>query len=1006
MTVTGSTSAEVAASSYVPPYKVTTSYAQSPEVTGSVTSALPVNPTVSSSAISGVDYATAYLEAHMMSWPSYRYAYLFWIILAGLAAIYALSHHLRLSAGSLGAGYSKWGMRRKGLGSKDGRRGTILPSNNILLSIAFLIVLSVVLCVVGYDYINPSSATLNFASYQKRGFVPYGISKAFWTLGNRFGYMAFAMTPLVVLFALKAPPFAFLSLRPLTHLYNDKLALFHRAAAWLVWSFTTVHTILWTIQLFRDKRDGRAVWFTIWNSYHFIFGCIAYGLMTAVMVLSLKPVRKHGFEFFYIAHVVLVFLTIQLSSSGVVRELSYDQYSYRKQDFKQNGSYSTPQRNPGNPYDDKSLPQPPSMHRSQTGDVSEFGASKSQIGYDEGSLQPLGSYDARYSNIDPTATSPPYHERVKSVANSIPPNLPIYMPTTIPIGHAQAQLLPSRTVRLTVRVARPFHWAPGQSVLLYLPELSWFQSHPFTILNNDPNEIMLLVKARKGLTRRLFNYVRKRSLAAIGINSVKDRRISLPSMRTSSGESNLYVPPIFLKAWVDGPMGSSERVRWKDHSSVVVVCGGSGVSFGAAICEHVCMSIKNQIGKTRRIRFCWVVREYAEIAWVAGQLTRCQDMVSADQLQIDIFVTKGQRLKDDFAPPQPVFARGGTHSREASVGSVTSEMSVDSSSADRDEAVENTLKESYADVIDLTNYEDEEDVNDPAENRLSNKLEQQGKLRRARSRKIAKRKSAAKLPRTPSYPPSRFQSTYSYDNPEESYAPINLGYGHSPASSLYDPFQESRIPTVHSSIAMSPSASQSMLVHSASQSMLSNSTSLSMLPTSPPFNPHHDKRQSIRSVPDSTNTGNDPFVAGSSQEHGSSSVGHSTLTDETQGAYPGDPFRDIQNALSRTSRTQSMVLLENSGADPNEDAGLWIDEADYAAMSIMSEMARAGKPKLSAVLEEEIEIALGSLIVATCGPVTLNTVVRNLVSKSISPSRIHRGDKRGHIVVYSEDYEE
>ncbi|XAO27422.1 hypothetical protein I312_106276 [Cryptococcus bacillisporus CA1280] len=998
MTVTGSTSAEVAASSYVPPYKATTSYAQSPEV----------NPTVSSSAISGADYATAYLEAHMMSWPSYRYAYLFWIILAGLAAIYALSHHLRLSAGSLGAGYSKWGMRRKGLGTKDGRRGTILPSNNILLSIAFLIALSIVLCLVGYDYINPSSATLNFASYQKRGFVPYGISKAFWTLGNRFGYMAFAMTPLVVLFALKAPPFAFLSLRPLTHLYYDKLALFHRAAAWLVWSFTTVHTILWTIQLFRDKRDGRA--------------------------------------FFYIAHVVLVFLTIVCSiihhpvlwfwmvaalilwgcerSVRLIRMIringifgkdkynvvvpgrSYDQYSYPKQNFKQNGSYSTPQRNPGNAYDDKSLPQPPSMHRSQTGDVSEFGASKSQIGYDEGSLQPLGSYDARYSNIDPTVTSPPYHERVKSVANSIPPNLPIYMPTTIPIGHAQAQLLPSRTVRLTVRVARPFHWAPGQSVLLYLPELSWFQSHPFTILNNDPNEIMLLVKARKGLTRRLFNYVRKRSLAAIGINSVKDRRISLPSMRTSSGENNLYVPPIFLKAWVDGPMGSSERVRWKDHSSVVVVCGGSGVSFGVAICEHVCMSIKNQIGKTRRIRFCWVVREYAEIAWVAGQLRRCQDMVTADQLQIDIFVTKGQRLKDDFAPPQPVFARGGTHSREGSVGSVASEMSVDSSSADRDETVENTLKESYADVIDLTNYEDEEDVNDPAENRLSNKLEQQGKLRRARSRKIAKRKSAAKLPRTPSYPPSRFQSMYSYDNPEESYAPINLGYGYSPASSLYDPFQESRIPTVHSSIAMSPSASQSMLVHSASQSMLSNSTSFSMLPTSPPFNPHHDKRQSIRSVPDSTNTANDPFVAGSSQEHGSSSVGHSTLTDETQGAYPGDPFRDIQTALSRTSRTQSMVLLENSGADPKEDAGLWIDEADYAAMCIMSEMARAGKPKLSAVLEEEIEIALGSLIVATCGPVTLNTVVRNLVSKSISPSRIHRGDKRGHIVVYSEDYEE
>lgn len=47
-----------------------------------------------------------------------------------------------------------------------------------------------------------------------------------------------------------------------------------------------------------------------------------------------------------------------------------------------------------------------------------------------------------------------------------------------------------------------------------------------------------------------------------------------------------------------------------------------------------------------------------------------------------------------------------------------------------------------------------------------------------------------------------------------------------------------------------------------------------------------------------------------------------------------------------------------------------------------------------------------SFVFTACGPVTLNTVVRNLVSKNISPSRIHRGDKRGHIVVYSEDYEE
>jgi hypothetical protein len=45
------------------------------------------------------------------------------------------------------------------------------------------------------------------------------------------------------------------------------------------------------------------------------------------------------------------------------------------------------------------------------------------------------------------------------------------------------------------------------------------------------------------------------------------------------------------------------------------------------------------------------------------------------------------------------------------------------------------------------------------------------------------------------------------------------------------------------------------------------------------------------------------------------------------------------------------------------------------------------------------------LITVACGPVALNTVVMNMVSRHISPGRIRHGDRRGHIAVYSEDYE-
>ena len=546
---------------------------------------------------------------------------------------------------------------------------------------------------------------------------------------------------------------------------------------------------------------------------------------------------------------------------------------------------------------------------------SEFGARTHSAYYDEGSLQPLGSYEARYS--DPYAPSPV--------------TLRSFTAPIIPIGYAHAQLLPSRTVRLTIKIPHPFHWSPGQSCLLYLPELSRFQSHPFTIVNNsNESELVVLVKARKGLTRRLFDQVRNRSLSALGIRAEKHQRMSLASMK-GAGEAGMQMDPIHVRVSVDGPFGSAARVRWNDFATIVVICGGSGVSFGAAVCDYACQQMANntQYSKIRRVRFCWVVREYAEIAWVAGQLYRCQQMVAADQIEISIFVTNANAVRDDFAPPQPGFARYG---RRDSVESMSSELSTDElppSASFEDDAVT-----PYADIIDLTNYDDEEDVNDPAEQQLSDRLQQQGKLRRAKTRKAAR----AVRHSSPSYPPS-----------------LNVP--------IPNPVTRSELrKDLH--------------------------------------------RQSYRSIADSTYGLYDPYggMRGPSPSP-------SMQFDDTQ-SIDGT---SVRNLLSRASRTGSMVLLEDNPGD--SDDALWIDQADHAAMNIMSEMARPGKPRLSAVLEEEIARAGGSTIVASelsslrladklaCGPVTLNAVVRNLVSKSISAASIRRGDRSGHIAIYSEDYE-
>ncbi|CCO27650.1 hypothetical protein BN14_01635 [Rhizoctonia solani AG-1 IB] len=144
----------------------------------------------------------------------------------------------------------------------------------------------------------------------------YTIPKAWWTAGGRTGIIAFALFPLCVLFALKAPPFALFALPFTTQMHFDKLALLHRWSGRIIWIITTIHVATWGVQLGRDGRHGKGgiAWDYVWVYPLFIYGLIGYILMTLLVVLSLSPIRTHRYETFYLLHVILVPLTIIFSA--------------------------------------------------------------------------------------------------------------------------------------------------------------------------------------------------------------------------------------------------------------------------------------------------------------------------------------------------------------------------------------------------------------------------------------------------------------------------------------------------------------------------------------------------------------------------------------------------------------------------------------------------------------------------------------------------------------------
>lgn len=304
-----------------------TSYYHPPLATGSVGSPNPAttteiahNPNPTTPAFTN-DYLwiVSYLTIHKLSVASYRYSFLLWIVIVILVLIFVVLHCTGSRGGFIGAAWSKWAIRRRTWRKKHAleqlkkqgkkhQQPFALPSNAQLLSLLFLFVIPLILCIWGPDYIASGTKLWDLAHNLTRRDIEtripfeqfslhrrdapvastattrnpeYTIPKAWWTAGGRTGTIAFALFPLVVLFSLKAPPFAVFAIPFLIQIHFDKLARLHRWLGRLIWLITTAHVITWGIQLFNDRRGSsgrenadKSAWYFVWLYPLFIEGCV------------------------------------------------------------------------------------------------------------------------------------------------------------------------------------------------------------------------------------------------------------------------------------------------------------------------------------------------------------------------------------------------------------------------------------------------------------------------------------------------------------------------------------------------------------------------------------------------------------------------------------------------------------------------------------------------------------------------------------------------------------
>ncbi|KAI5783567.1 hypothetical protein EDC01DRAFT_718239 [Geopyxis carbonaria] len=223
-------------------------------------------------------------------------------------------------------------------------------------------------------------------------------------------------------------------------------------------------------------------------------------------------------------------------------------------------------------------------------------------------------------------------------------------------------------VRVTVAMRNGWEYKPGTHAYLYIPRLSWTQSHPFSIAwsstshpasplehislplppqqspdgkhtsvlpsahrdlrtSKSVTNIHFIISRRSGFTNRLFDAASRAS-------------------RFPDPEKPYSAPKTFY-AFVEGPY-TNEGYAFDSFTALLFVAGGSGITHPLGHLRRLLVDSAQGLVAARRLKLAWIVRDMRNVTWVSDWLEELWHLdAGRGMLEIEIYVT---RPNPDHAP--------------------------------------------------------------------------------------------------------------------------------------------------------------------------------------------------------------------------------------------------------------------------------------------------------------------------------------------------------------------
>ncbi|KAK9463923.1 ferric reductase like transmembrane component-domain-containing protein [Lipomyces oligophaga] len=140
---------------------------------------------------------------------------------------------------------------------------------------------------------------------------------------------------------------------------------------------------------------------------------------------------------------------------------------------------------------------------------------------------------------------------------------------------------------IVIRIKPTLHWAPrpGQYAYIYLMRYKFWESHPFSVIENKDGSYIFVAQAQHGMTRYLHNRVSK--------------------MPNKEGDIS-----ILLEGWY------GEQYPIRKYDTVLLIAGGVGIT--AMACAALDLNKHTRNGQ--HVILVWVVRGQENLKWAYDQI--------------------------------------------------------------------------------------------------------------------------------------------------------------------------------------------------------------------------------------------------------------------------------------------------------------------------------------------------------------------------------------------------